>query len=202
MPFKFNPFTGTLDEAGSGGVGGGEIFNPGVAYIQTNGDDSTAQIGNPAKPFLTAQAAFDLGVRSFHLGVNLYSADATITVSAGYIPGDELRLFFSGSGQSLSVAILDLRINDNWTLYLESDKSMRFSSVTLGAYDASVQFFANNCIIDTLVSVNTNEEGAGPQGMEGRMLYCEVFSDSVNTDALALAYLSFVENSPRFQPPN
>lgn len=47
------------------GGGGGDVLNPGVAYIQTNGNDSTAQLGNPAKPFLTGTAAWQ-SVRDYH----------------------------------------------------------------------------------------------------------------------------------------
>lgn len=35
------------------------ISTPLVAYIETDGNDTTAEVGNPAKPFETAQAAYD-----------------------------------------------------------------------------------------------------------------------------------------------
>lgn len=36
---------------------GGSISNPQVAYVRSDGDDETGEIGNPGKPFATAQAA-------------------------------------------------------------------------------------------------------------------------------------------------
>lgn len=41
----------------SGGGGGWSISTPKVAYVETDGDNATAVIGDPAKPFSTAQAA-------------------------------------------------------------------------------------------------------------------------------------------------
>lgn len=38
-------------------TGGEAILNPGVAYVQTTGNDSTAELGNPAKPFQLVSAA-------------------------------------------------------------------------------------------------------------------------------------------------
>jgi hypothetical protein len=70
------------------------ISNPDVAYVRTDGDNDTAEIGNPARPFLTGTAAwvalkafhnstavqhsFDFGQGSWSIDMN--SADA----SAGY----------------------------------------------------------------------------------------------------------------------
>ncbi|MEA3212250.1 MAG: hypothetical protein QOE70_5307 [Chthoniobacter sp.] len=54
----------TWDAAG----GGGAISNPGVAYIQSNGDDATGEIGNPSKPFAGTQAAVDQGARTLCIG--------------------------------------------------------------------------------------------------------------------------------------
>ena len=39
------------------GGGGSAISNPNVAYARSDGNNTTAEIGNPAKPFATAQAA-------------------------------------------------------------------------------------------------------------------------------------------------
>lgn len=79
----------------SGGGGGGEpISNPYIAYVRTNGDDDTAEIGNPAKPFLTGTAAWVAlkalhnstnKQHSFHFGAGEFTIELTPTeVGAGY----------------------------------------------------------------------------------------------------------------------
>lgn len=52
--------------------GSAAVSNPGVAYVRTGGDDDTAQVGNPAKPFATGTAAFEAGARSFDFGVGSF----------------------------------------------------------------------------------------------------------------------------------
>jgi hypothetical protein len=49
-------------------VGGAAVGIPGVAYVLSTGDDSTAEIGILNKPYLTAQAAWDAGARGIYLG--------------------------------------------------------------------------------------------------------------------------------------
>ena len=71
------------------------VSTPGIAYVASNGNDGTAAIGNPAKPFLTAQAAYtaaaevatannpivlSLGVGSFG-GINLVGSNWNPSVS-------------------------------------------------------------------------------------------------------------------------
>ena len=48
---------GRIDEIESAPASGGAISNPKVAYVRSDGNNSTAVIGNPALPFVTAQAA-------------------------------------------------------------------------------------------------------------------------------------------------
>jgi hypothetical protein len=102
MPFKFNPFTSELDEVGSSTTGGSSISNPYIAYVRTNGDDGTAEIGNPAKPYLTAQAAW-LALKSLHNNItdahvfNIGFGEFALTltpaeVAAGY------EIFVTGEG--------------------------------------------------------------------------------------------------------
>jgi hypothetical protein len=52
----------------SGGGGGDSIQMTGVAFIDPSiGNDDTAEVGNPAKPYATAQAAFDANARIFYI---------------------------------------------------------------------------------------------------------------------------------------
>lgn len=65
----------TITEHGAGGGGGGSIIsNPGVAYVRSDGDDDTAEIGNPALPFETGTAAWAAGARNYKIGVGTFSA--------------------------------------------------------------------------------------------------------------------------------
>lgn len=73
-----------------GGGGGDPISNPDVAYIQTNGNDSTAELGNPAKPFLTVAAALAAGsgFRSLEFGRGTFNGDAICAADfSGFIRG-------------------------------------------------------------------------------------------------------------------
>ena len=92
-----------FSESRFGGSGGGaSISNPGVAYVQTNGNPSTAELGNPAKPFLTiaaALAACDAASQthpSLFLGRGSFNADALLTSSADSI-------FLSGAGVGATI---------------------------------------------------------------------------------------------------
>lgn len=63
---------------GGGGGGGSTITSPLICYVQANGDDGTAVVGNPALPFLNSQQAFDAGVAlstpfCIHFGVGTHS---------------------------------------------------------------------------------------------------------------------------------
>jgi hypothetical protein len=86
---------------GGGSSGGGSpISNPKVAYVRTDGNNATAEIGNPAKPYLTGTAAWaalkallnsTTECHSFNFGVGSFSLTLTPTeIGAGY------ELFFRG----------------------------------------------------------------------------------------------------------
>jgi hypothetical protein len=78
------------------------ISNPGVAYVRSDGDNDTAEIGNPAKPYLTGDAAWTAlkallnsttECHSFNFGVGSFTLTLTPTeIGAGY------ELFFRGEG--------------------------------------------------------------------------------------------------------
>lgn len=179
------------------GGGGSSISNPGVAYVQTNGNNATAEIGNPAKPYLTAQAAFDAGARSFELGRGVTTSIAYSV--EGYF---SLAIFAQGKGRDQSVINLNIQsIDSEFHLILRSNKSMLFNNVTLtrGA-SGPVTLTAMDCYIGT-ISTNNTMEGGGPTDLTGQIKFSEVEFDTANSDALALAYLSMVEGEPRIQPP-
>jgi hypothetical protein len=49
------------------------ISDPNVAYIRSDGSDTHGEIGNPHKPYLTLQAAYDDGARTFDVGVGTFA---------------------------------------------------------------------------------------------------------------------------------
>lgn len=53
------------------------ISTPGIAHVNSGGDDSTGAIGDPSKPYLTAQAAWDDGARVFEFGAGSFSFSHT-----------------------------------------------------------------------------------------------------------------------------
>jgi hypothetical protein len=54
-------------------AGGSAITIPSVAWVNSSGNDTTGTIGNPALPYLTAQAAWDDGARVFEIGAGSYT---------------------------------------------------------------------------------------------------------------------------------
>ena len=84
---KFSPLRIAQAIAALGGGGGASISTPKVAYVETTGNNATGAIGNPALPYLTAQAAYDAlaaaaaGSYTLHLGVGTF---AGITLSAAW----------------------------------------------------------------------------------------------------------------------
>ncbi|MEN3940680.1 hypothetical protein WJU23_05245 [Prosthecobacter sp. SYSU 5D2] len=67
-----NPkFAGFGSGGGGGGGGGDPITDPNVAYVRTDGNDTTGD-GSPGAPFLTLQKAVNEGFTRFDLGVGSF----------------------------------------------------------------------------------------------------------------------------------
>jgi hypothetical protein len=52
---------------------GGAITNPSIAYVQSNGNDSTGTISRPDKPYQTFQAAYNAEANVFVFGVGTFA---------------------------------------------------------------------------------------------------------------------------------
>lgn len=78
-------------------AGGSSALTPTIAYVASNGNDGTGTVGDPSKPFLTAQAAFDAakvgGVACLNIGVGSFG-DITSTGA--------FQLYLIGCGSKLS----------------------------------------------------------------------------------------------------
>jgi hypothetical protein len=83
------------------GGGGSSITGTGIAYIRTTGNggnDTTGTIGDPSKPYATAQEAWNDGARVFELGAGSFSFTHTSSVSSTA----EERVFIQGLGKEVS----------------------------------------------------------------------------------------------------
>lgn len=73
---------------------GGSLAIPATAWVQTagnGGNDGTGELGNPAKPYATMQAAYNAGGTILHVGAGTF---AGITVSANLV------VSFIGAGRA------------------------------------------------------------------------------------------------------
>jgi hypothetical protein len=153
----------TLEESPGGG---GTISDPGVAYIRTDGDDDTGEIGNPGKPFDTAQAAWDAGARSLNLGVGSFGL-----TRVGTGGGDDVFVFVRGAGADLTSLELTWTANSGEavppTLILGSDHSVTFGLTLLGSRGEAGE-------------PGTSEEAGGAGGDGTEPPSCELLSCVLN----------------------
>lgn len=103
--------------AALGGSGGG-FSDPNVAYCTTAGSDTTGA-GTPAQPYRNIQKAYDMGFRSFRLGVGSFGTLAT----SGTVT---LEMYGCGSTSSL-VGAITAAAGSNLTIY--SDLSVGIASI-------------------------------------------------------------------------
>jgi len=83
------------------GGGGSSITGTGIAYVRTTGNggnDTTGTIGDPSKPYATAQEAWNDGARVFELGAGSFSFTHTSSVSSTA----QERVFIQGLGKEVS----------------------------------------------------------------------------------------------------
>lgn len=169
--------TTTLSAAQSA-IGSIPVYNPGVAYIQTNGNNGTAELGNPAKPYLTAQVAFDAGAVSFHLGVGV-TTSITHTFSTVTPVGRFDYLKITGEGSNTSQITLNFNVSGpqgaTRLLDLCSDHSATIVSLN------SVLSAGTNIQVDgrglTITTYNL------PSGNWGNLFFCKIQNDDIHLNA-------------------
>jgi len=157
--------------------GGSSITGTGFAYVRTGGNDTTGTIGDPSKPYATAQEAWNDGARSFDIGVGPFSIDAAFgsgqsataiyvrgTGSAGGSPST-LSLTWRGENGSEQNGFTapELTLNSDKSVVLNvtiegGDGTTALSDVFTGGNVADYNF--RNCYINTL----TLTPGAGCNG--------------------------------------
>jgi hypothetical protein len=133
------------------GGGGSSLSTPKVAYVETTGNDGTAVIGDPSKPFATAQAAHDAIVIadgpafSIHLGVGTFGG------LSGYL-STKLK---SITGRGATVSFLGGIVNSGQNpgepggaIVFESDMSCNFGDIIsrgeAGDYGSTDGEYGNN----------------------------------------------------------
>ena len=168
------------------------ISTPGIAYVNSGGDDSTGAIGDPSKPYLTAQAAWDDGARNLELGGGSYTI-SHYTTSDG--TGQEMARICGIGKDSTSLTI-------NWSgtpateespagklpvkPILVSDQSVSLT-INLSGSDAhsgdnnggaAPPFEFQHCYIASFYTVGGNGSGSGSSGSisGGTTKWCEVQS--------------------------
>lgn len=72
-PREMSPLLVAQAIAALGGGGGASIALPLQAWVETTGNDGTAEAGNPAKPYETMAAAYTAGARVLHLGAGTFA---------------------------------------------------------------------------------------------------------------------------------
>lgn len=127
--------------------GGSSITGTGIAYVRTSGNggnDTTGTIGDPSKPYATAQEAWNDGARVFELGAGSY----TITHYSDVGTTAEEKVFIRGLGKDRTAVTLNWYGQGGGTgspggggggsgyqpseLLLGSDKSLSFNLVLEG----------------------------------------------------------------------
>lgn len=139
------------------------ISTPKIYYVETSGNNATAEVGNPAKPYLTAQAAYDAGVTAavdfvLEIGVGTFA----ITTS-----GASLSAFLksvNGKGyDALSQAdsASFLSINTTPPVQFNADGTAGVSNPTLHANNIALEYHASGGQVVAQDEIGNYTGGAG-----------------------------------------
>ena len=113
-----------------------------TAWVDKLGNDSTGEIGNIQKPYLTMQSAFNAGAKMFHIGLGTFDGIST----AGNID-----ISFIGSGLNKT------------TINAISASNSISSSYTINVQDLGVQ----SALIEGIISVGVNSDDPSYDGGNG-----------------------------------
>ena len=149
------------------------IITPNVAFVRTNGNDATGEIGNPAKPYLTAQAAFDAGGRNFQFGVGV---DDTINYDVTGATNATVVMYVAGQGPGASGSKLTVSVtaqDGDVSLTIYSNQSCQLNSAT-GYTDNGA-----SCYVELLSVICGTYDSQAPNGTAtGIVKFCEIGTDS------------------------
>lgn len=158
--------------------GGSSISDPNVAYVRSDGNDSTGTIGNPSLPYLTWQAAvdsnavvFDFGVGSF--GDVILAGNDFSFIGKGSGPnGTQLGSITSATGftiqdsgyQSAHIGVITTAHDTLLTM-----SGVRCAGINGSAtgFDNAASINLTNCAIENDVNVSSVDGNAGNVSIHG-----------------------------------
>jgi hypothetical protein len=115
----------TVNSLSSTWGGGSSLFFPGEAWVTTDGNNSTAILGDPSKPFRQPQDAYDAGANVLHIGIGTFNGIA-INASA------DITLIGVGFNQSIVGGIsLGTGFDGNDTLTIRGNGTENISIVSI-----------------------------------------------------------------------
>jgi hypothetical protein len=155
---------GAAWEAASGG-GGASITGMEYAYVRaagSGGNDTSGTIGDPSKPYLTAQAAWDDGARVFDLGFGAF----TITHTSDVTSVAEESVFVRGVGKEDTALTLNWNGIDGIDGILFPSPPPPFIDPTSGT-EASKLVLSSDKSLTISLSMTGGEGGRGVPGTPG-----------------------------------
>ena len=132
----------------------------GVAFVESTGVNGTAAIGDPTKPYLTVQAAFDAGARIFSLGVGTFDAVACGTSGVG----------ISLMGRGIAKTTLSGVTGRNLTVQDIGFKSLTITGISSSAVvspSIGITLTAYGCAIGTINGGAVDVEEPASDGQSG-----------------------------------
>lgn len=160
------------------GVGGSPISNPAVAYVRADGSDEVAEIGNPAKPYLTATAAFT-ALKALHSDptiqhcLNLGAGDFSLDLSVADV-GDGYRIFAVGEGGSVD------GVGEGGSTLTISSTGDIGTSGNNGESIATLLILRSNLTVKVILNLVAGEGGDGADGGD---LTGNVYAWAANLDS-------------------
>lgn len=168
------------------------ISNPGVAYVRTGGDNGTAAIGNPAKPYATAQAAWDAqgAVKNIRLGKGTWSlSEPDGVATAAYIYGEgrgesTLTLLWRGGEETIPE---DLHLFSDGSCLIDLEIEGGDSSSEGNPGTAPGNLLASGVSFGTLTTTGgtggeSDPDTPGPDGPDvgghAELKFCDVVTDN------------------------
>lgn len=140
--------------------GGSSITGTGFAYVRSGGNNSTAVIGNPSLPYLTAQAAWNAGARLFELGVGSH------TITHVSDPSDTINIFVRGAGRELTTLNFSFTGTEGEAGGIQSDFGQTGNPGTSGGNAGTFTLSSDRSLSIHLVARGGNG-GNGGQGGPG-----------------------------------
>ena len=134
-------------ESPSGGGAAIEIDQ--AAWVEADGNNGTAALGDPARPYLTMQAAYDAGATTFYVGVGTF---AGLTGAAL----DPVKIFGRGS-QTVISSISNSNIAENLSIHDIGHNS--FAITQIGAEPSATDFNTAGTARGTLTLVGVKCTG-------------------------------------------